>query len=123
MRYYAVAETAPIKSVLRMQQQQSVFPVINPGTRRYLGVIKVADVSQYLQENPGAQDLPVRDVLMHLETPLVDRVIYIHPDDTPEQARSTMDNYGLNFLPVVNAQGIFVGTIDREGVSRLTERR
>ena len=115
MSKVAVTSGTSIQKVIEHPDQQ-IFPVVEKDSHRYLGYIRYEDAKRSLTDVSTCGDL------LRLSDPRgMTGAIYADPHESPAQALKKIATYKLDFLPVVDHQGRYTGTVDIKGLSELLE--
>lgn len=115
MTKFAVTSGTSIQK-LTEHPDQRVFPVIDRTTGRYLGFITYEDVKKYITDVSTCGE-----VLTRTDPSGLTRSMYADPHESPSEALKKIADYKLDFLPVVDHQGVYTGTVDVKGISELLE--
>jgi hypothetical protein len=116
MSKFAVTSGTSIQK-LAEHPEQAIYPVIDKETGRYLGFIRREDI----------KSIDVTEVstcgaaLARTDPPGLTRSIYADPHDAPAQVLRRITDLKSDFLPVVDHQGRYTGTVDIKGLSELLE--
>jgi CIC family chloride channel protein len=104
----AVGETMRLRDFIPVFQQshRNYFPVTEEKTGRFLGVIHLDDIRPYVFD-PELYDVVVLGQVMNTRVPS------IRPDADLSEVLHTMDRQRLFSMPVVTANGRFLGMISK----------
>lgn len=114
MRYVAIRPTV---SGLRLEQVheergQRMFPIVT-NENRYLGYITYDDIVAYKKREPEYfPTVTSGHILAQVISQGNDRMLFAYPHESVSEALKTISARDLQFLPVVNAQAMYMGTVD-----------
>ena len=117
MRIFAVTSGTSIEKVIE-HSDQPVFPVIEKGSHQYRGFISYEEVKKYSARTDVST---CGELLKRTDPSGLTRGIYADPHDSPAQALRKIADHELTFLPVVDHQGVYTGTVDLKALSELLE--
>lgn len=115
MSKFAVTSGTSIQKIIEHPDQE-IFPVIEKVSGRYLGFIKYEDVKNFRTDVSTCGE-----VLSRVDPTGLTRSVYADPHESPAQALKKIAAYKVDFLPVVDHQGRYTGTVDLKGLSELLE--
>ena len=101
------AKISKIKDELIGGNKQDIFAVVGDDGR-YRGFIRASDLlnDKFSADSTAEEVLDDRDNFEH-------RDVYIYPDTSIAQARKVIDANRISFVPIVDYNGYYVGTLDR----------
>lgn len=115
MRYAILVESATAEKILEVNRrtQQKTFPIMNK-EGRYLGYITIDDVSKY-KEQP---EITAGEIL-YIVSADATRTTHAHINDSPESVIKKIENYNIEFVPVVDDEENLIGTADKSSLLRI----
>lgn len=115
MSKIAVTSGTSIQRVFE-HPDQKIFPVVEKDSRQYLGFIRYEAAEKFRTDVSTCGDL-----LLKSDPRGMTRSIYADPDESPTRALKKIGYHNVDFLPVVDYQGRYTGTVDIKGLSELLE--
>lgn len=115
MSYIAVRSNTTVQQIREVinERGQTMFPIVSPDSK-FLGFILERDLTSKAAATTAVEVLADA---MRLGEP---RVISVHDDDPLGEALTAMQTNSLPFLPVVDLNGRYTGTVDRAGAARVS---
>jgi len=110
----AVTSTTSIQKISDLRDQL-IIPVVDE-TQRYLGFFRYEDVEKFKGEVSTCKDL-----LLRVDPSGNTKFMYVDPHESPVEALRKIAQYKSNFLPLVDHNGVYTGTVDIKGLSELLE--
>ncbi|MBI2450341.1 MAG: CBS domain-containing protein [Candidatus Nealsonbacteria bacterium] len=106
------------------EKKQTMFPIVHAKTGVYCGYVTRDDINKYCVKFYGVSEesITMIDVLFWVLGKLGQpRNISVFEDTSQTLCIKIMLVSGLQFIPVIDYDGTYLGTIDAEGLRELTE--
>ncbi|MBI2836267.1 MAG: CBS domain-containing protein [Chloroflexi bacterium] len=116
MSYIAVRSNTTVEQIREVinERGQTMFPIVSPRDDRLVGFILKEDIDPV----KDAANTTAVDVFTDAVKAGKHRVIFVHDRDPLDEALTAMQTNSLPFLPVVDPNGRYAGTVDSAGAAR-----